>query len=280
MARSKLLEIADAFAPWRQLHRRDAWRPITEDRPGLTTDSRFGGLPLLQKGETWPECGGCHRPMQLLLQLDLQTLPEACLWRVQDGGLLQFFYCTYLPDRPEGSFCPAEDEKWQPLAGAGKLLRVIRSGQQDAPVVPEGFVPFPSRVIVGWEHFDDYPSPEEHERLGLKYVYDFQPGITITSVEWPEGNVRFPAIAEPNDGSTGVAETVSGAAPRDKLGGWPNWVQSADYPACPLCGQPMQYVFQIDSEDHVPYMFGDVGCGHITRCAQHADVLAFGWACS
>ena len=41
----------------------------------------------------------------------------------------------------------------------------------------------------------------------------------------------------------------------------------------------MALVFQVDSEDHVPFMFGDTGCGHVTQCPDHKDVVAFGWAC-
>jgi hypothetical protein len=42
----------------------------------------------------------------------------------------------------------------------------------------------------------------------------------------------------------------------------------------------MELLFQLDSEDHVPFMFGDAGCGHLTRCPEHPDVVTFGWACS
>ena len=40
-------------------------------------------------------------------------------------------------------------------------------------------------------------------------------------------------------------------------------------------------MFSVDAEteDHVPYMFGDAGCGHITQCRERLDVVAFGWAC-
>jgi hypothetical protein len=41
----------------------------------------------------------------------------------------------------------------------------------------------------------------------------------------------------------------------------------------------MGHVFQVDSEDHVPFMFGDAGCGHVTQCPDHKEVVAFGWAC-
>jgi hypothetical protein len=38
-------------------------------------------------------------------------------------------------------------------------------------------------------------------------------------------------------------------------------------------------VFQVVLEDNVPSMFGDVGCGHVTQCPEHMEVVAFGWAC-
>ncbi|BAY43233.1 hypothetical protein SAMD00079811_08120 [Scytonema sp. HK-05] len=34
-----------------------------------------------------------------------------------------------------------------------------------------------------------------------------------------------------------------------------------------------------DSQNNLPFMFGDVGCGHITQCKTHKTQVAFGWAC-
>ena len=65
----------------------------------------------------------------------------------------------------------------------------------------------------------------------------------------------------------------------EKLRGWPAWVQSVEYPSCPECGRRMELLLQIDSEQNLPYMFGDAGIGHITQCPEHRDQLAFGWAC-
>jgi hypothetical protein len=42
----------------------------------------------------------------------------------------------------------------------------------------------------------------------------------------------------------------------------------------------MRYVFQVESDGGVDHMFGDLGCGHVSQCPSHADVLAFTWACS
>ena len=65
----------------------------------------------------------------------------------------------------------------------------------------------------------------------------------------------------------------------DKLAGYPAWAQGIEYPDCPICRETMRLLFQIDSEDNLLYMFGDVGCGHITQCKMHKEQLAFGWAC-
>ena len=78
---------------------------------------------------------------------------------------------------------------------------------------------------------------------------------------------------------TDVAESIGIPEAGDKLGGWPHWVQSVEYPSCPTCGREMEIVLQVDSEDNIPHMFGDAGCGHITQCPDHPQVLAFGWAC-
>lgn len=41
----------------------------------------------------------------------------------------------------------------------------------------------------------------------------------------------------------------------------------------------MELLFQIASEENLPYTFGDVGVGHVTQCPAHRERLAFGWAC-
>jgi uncharacterized protein YwqG len=271
-ADSKLQEIAAAFEPWLRLHRRDSWRPLTEESTGSGRRSQFGGVPLLGIGEPWPVCTGCRRPMQLFLQLDLASLPESGPLR-GERGILQLFYCV--PDPESEDLCECDLEMWQPFS-LGKLARVLDIDTHGAasPAIPERFVPFPGRIVTNWERFDDYPSVVEHEELGISYEYDFQTSQPLTTVEWREGGVRFERVL-PSD----VEEAISSAAEKDKLGGWPMWVQGIEYPRCPQCNQVMSYLFQIDSEDQVPHMFGDAGCGHLTRCDRHPEVLGFGWAC-
>jgi uncharacterized protein YwqG len=68
---------------------------------------------------------------------------------------------------------------------------------------------------------------------------------------------------------------------RSKLGGKPDWDQSAELPTCPECEQPMTFVGQIDSIEHddehnphavhclsgdAQYMFADVGMIYVFMC--------------
>ncbi len=66
---------------------------------------------------------------------------------------------------------------------------------------------------------------------------------------------------------------------KDKLYGRPYWVQSAEYPFDRKTGKRMELLFQFDSEDNLPYMFGDAGIGHLTQSLDNENELGFGWAC-
>lgn len=67
---------------------------------------------------------------------------------------------------------------------------------------------------------------------------------------------------------------------KDKLYGWPYWIQSVEYPFDRKTESQMQLLFQFDSEDNLPYMFGDAGIGHLTQSPDNDKELGFGWACS
>lgn len=199
--------------------------------------------------------------MQFFLQFPLSSLPTGIAHRGE--GTLQLFYCS----QDDGS-C----ETWRPFSGS-HIARLL-SGAAAVATHPSDLTPHPARVIERWNEFIDYPHPEEHEALGLVYDYDFsKKRVSVSSKE-------LGIALRDLDIDLDVAETIASAEAGDKLGGWPLWIQSVEYPACPQCERRMELVFQLDSEDNVPHMFGDAGCGHITQCPDHPQVLAFGWACS
>ncbi|MCW8130798.1 MAG: DUF1963 domain-containing protein [Planctomycetota bacterium] len=221
--------------------RRPCWLPETEEGGGPLDGSKFSGIPWLGEGEAWPACANCGEPMQLFVQLNAGSLPPGA-GQPFGTGLLQMFYCTN-----KEAQCEVECEAWAPF-GSTVLLRVVEPA--GAPrrfarsPVPEPIAP---RQIVRWTADYDYPAGEERRQLG----------IDVGDAGEMDG---FPREGE-------------------KLLGWPLWVQGVEYPNCPDCGARMQHLFQLDSEKNLDYMFGDMGCGHITQCRNHPRRLAFGWSC-
>ncbi len=257
-------EIVRALAPWVAKQRRPAWKPVVEDSDGPPAASKFAGTPWIGPDAPWPACGHCTRPLPLFLQLDLGDLP-AELGQRFGTGLLQLFYCTRDECQGYGG--------WEPFADDLSRVRVVQPhGPGLRPSAPPGVDLFPARRIVGWSRFLDLPMPCEHGDLGLTYTYDFDLG-TLRFI-CPE--LGFDVTNAMNDCP---AEAIAVSAAGDKLAGWPAWVQDVEYPNCPQCGRRMAQVFQVDSEDNLPFMFGDVGRGHITQCPDHQEVVAFGWAC-
>ena len=257
-------EVIRKLEPWLAKQRRPAWRPAVQHGDAPATASKFCGTPWTGPDAPWPDCGNCRKPLQLFLQLDLGELP-AELGQRFGTGLLQLFYCTREECQGSGG--------WEPFADDLSRVRVVRpSGPGLGTAASDQVGSFPPKRIVGWSLFTDLPMPEEHGELGLAYTYDFNAGTL--RLQCPE--VGLDLTQAMNDlAAEGIAVSELG----DKLGGWPAWVQGIEYPTCPRCGRRMEHVFQVDSEDNVPFMFGDVGCGHVTQCPEHKEVVAFGWAC-
>jgi len=257
-------EIVRTLEPWRARHRRPAWTPVVEAGDGPATGSKFCGTPWVGTDTPWPDCGHCRKPLRLFLQLDLGDLP-AELGRPFGTGLLQLFYCTRDECQGYGG--------WEPFADDLSRVRVVQpSGRGVEAAAPRQDPAFPAKRIVGWERFIDLPKPSEHEELGLTYTYDH--GAGTVRLGCGELGLVFENVRDPH-----LAETIANSELGDKLAGWPAWVQNVEYPDCPRCGRRMVHVFQVDSEDNVPFMFGDSGCGHVTQCPDHKEVVAFGWAC-
>lgn len=236
-----------ALAEKTERYLRTPWRPVVQEGDADLTDSKFSGMPWLASDESWPCCKNCQQPMQLFLQLNLDELP-ASLNTEFGSGLLQLFYCTN-SDR-KGS-CEEICENWF-WNERGMLVRVVQ------PDATQNFLPsspvrdaLAARTIVSWE-------PLQQECPSYDEIMELE---ELTEAEEEEMEDVSP--------DTG-----------DKLWGWPCWVQNIEYPSCQKCGSTMGLLFQLSSEDNLPYMFGDCGIGHITQCPTHKDVVGFGWACS
>jgi hypothetical protein len=196
--------------------------------------SKAGGSASLSS-EAWPLCPCCEKPMPLLLQLDLATVPAA-----SGKGLLQVFYCVSTEP-----LCEVETEAY--FGGKGsrpksKLVRVVPGGVVTRPP-KEIAKAIPARAITGWTSHADWPTWLEIHRT------DDAAGTFCESL----GERYY--------------EATLGA---DKLGGWPSWVQDVEYPACPRCKKPMSdLLFQHASNGLSSTQWGDMGRAYVVRCKAH-----------
>ncbi|PWQ94580.1 DUF1963 domain-containing protein [Leucothrix arctica] len=235
-------EVEPLVAPYKK----ETWVPATTKGSTSYLASKFSGIPALLKGEEWPCCGSCKKPMQLFVQLNSNNLPDSVKGIFGDG-LLQAFYCTNSEDE-----CDEICESYFPFSKAtsARLISLDESElvEHTGNLVEETF---PEKQITDWEAQDDYPNWEELEDLGVKLTEEH----------------------------VSVMREMGFPREKDKLLGWPNWIQGVEYPSCPECNKAMKLVFQIDSEDNLPFMFGDAGCAHITQCEEHKEQLTIAWAC-
>lgn len=223
--------------------KRTAYLPITSEHENTFSDqSKIGGYPYLRNAEDWPKCPNCQKHMQLFVQLNMKQLPEQ-----QDHGLIQLFYCT--SKEPD---CETTLKAFFPFS-SGVVCRRIAANGVSSTIQPALDTVFQEKLITGWEAKNDYPHVEEYESVGL------------------EMDDEVMEVLE----ARGVGLTID----KDKLFGWPYWIQGVEYPLDRATNQPMELLFQLDSEDHLPFMFGDSGVGHLTQSTDNKEKLAFGWAC-
>lgn len=68
-----------------------------------------------------------------------------------------------------------------------------------------------------------------------------------------------------------------------RVGGFPTWVQSAQYPKCPLCNNIMSFIMQLDSDlptvDNGEWLWGSGGICYIFWC-DSCKVSGFLWQCT
>ena len=226
--------------------KRTAFIPATKSNKATFSDkSKFGGLPYLRDEKDWPVCPNCKKNMQLFVQLNLKELPEK-----KENGLAQLFYCT-----TSEPFCESDMEAFFPFSKSVEC-RIIETESESVQIEPNLDELFEEKLITRWTSKDDYPHFEEYHQLGIELeleddVYELM----------EEREIGLPIE-------------------QDKLYGWPYWVQSVEYPFDRKTETQMELLFQLGSEDNLPYMFGDAGIGHLTQSPDNKEELGFGWACS
>lgn len=216
--------------------------------PGPFPVTKIGGIPFWPRGLDRPTCSLGHR-MAFLAQIRLGDVPG---WN-DANGLLSLHYCVECLGRGIMSL-GLEDRKNGPFGGT------------------PGHVGYDVTVL---------PDPEANEADGLgadgtssnePFTVSFEEALEVEAMEefwqpngvYPQGNYPADYPIEPEDFAA-IGLPDFSCRHQSKLGGWPSWENSADWPECPH-GQPFDFVGQI-SEWHIPESaWAPGGFGYLWIC--------------
>jgi hypothetical protein len=143
-----------------------------------------------------------------------------------------------------------------------------------------------------------YPDPQDRKAISLEPPSEEPVQTTPCAVtmqlcrslpDWDGIAVWCPEAAdlsaqaapgEPWQPYLSTAEQLVGEAGyTTMIGGYPLWVQSEATPDCPLCGQRMELLAQIDSERAAGIMWGDSGLVYLFVCPDHLSEIRFEMQC-
>jgi len=229
-----------------------SWFPEVEVGDGEPTDSKFGGTPWMKSGEEWPSCGDCLSVMPLFVQLNSKQLGDQ-----DESGLFQLFHC-----RTE--LCEKADEEEE--ENVNYLVRWIPeaeladgSPEVDASSVETSFSP---KRIRSWMEVADYPSYSDPNFCNA--IDGWKDSIDTDAQKRGKRLEQYGQLF---------------ARHGDKIKGYPAWVQSNYIPQCPRCGksEKMFFFIQLESEQNIPYQWGDGGAAFVYRCLEHPREFALFW---
>ncbi|MEM3341423.1 MAG: DUF1963 domain-containing protein [Thermoplasmata archaeon] len=221
------------------------WKPSVKSGDGGLTDSKYGGIPYIAKGEPWPACRSCSAPLQFFLQLNLSELTSTLGWPF-GTGLLQLFVCV---SRQPGCYNAPFVRVVQPVVSSED------SKSQEKIRLPDTGVKIKPKKIVKWKEGSEYP--DFYTMLNILGI-DSSSDLTASLEKYRE---KYPAQG-------------------DKLCGWRFMLQMGEEPECPICGKRMPLLFQLFSDINVEYMFGDGGAMYVFQCEEHREQVDAYWECN
>ncbi|GAA2394708.1 hypothetical protein [Dactylosporangium salmoneum] len=192
-------------------------------RPSVEGSS-VGGPLLWPADEPWPTCAdalllehpdGAAVPLVPVLQLLAEDVPDVPFPKGSD--VLQVLWCPF--DHDPWS-APVPQLRWRRRSAIGRPLATMPAPHEDADPwrVPGACVVDPERVVeypsmdLPWELGSEIEEPVRRLRAETGWDYDYDLSV----------------------------------APRIKVGGYPGWTQSPDWPDC-ACGARMEHLLTVAS---------------------------------
>ncbi|MCV6638005.1 DUF1963 domain-containing protein [Candidatus Albibeggiatoa sp. nov. NOAA] len=211
-------------------------------------ESKFGGIPYAQPQDHWPRCPTCQNELSFVVQF----MDNA------SNSLYVFYYCFECS--PWGM---ADEEMGQWLVQRYHEPS-MQDYQQIIPLHKNEFTVEP--CLVANKHVKVLPDLDSLEYYRLSHIEGLCHEIDSDDC-WDIYTEACTQLGCIDDYAT-------------LIGGYPRWIQGdAFIHHCPQCGEPLQFLAQIDSEEAANIMWGDVGLVYLFHCPQHPDQYALELQC-
>jgi hypothetical protein len=216
---------------------------VTRKSGGDLLETRFGGRPYAEADDRWPICGGCGAGLTFVFQWNLAECPHT-----QECGLGVFFYCfrcSSWGDVPEG-LIDAWALRTYDHAHLSRFVPMVDPSTDEHQLRPSGTSIKIIESLPDWESLD-------------------QVSPSLRDLFWN----RYPHA--PFDVYEHMVDRLIGQRPGllTQIDGYPRWVQGGHFYKCPTCQAPMRMRAQIDSEESVGLIWGDMGRLYLFGCNNH-----------
>lgn len=226
------------------------YRPALQLRPARTPGfMQLGGLPTLPPDVAWPEWKG--KPLAFLAQLDLAVLHHALPSFLPASGQLYFFY-----DQGQGAwgFDPKDEGAWRVLYFPGDRARFA---PRPAPVgLAEECVYQPRPVVP--HRIDLLPSMERLNLEEFDWKRDDDAYFTLREEAFG-GLAHHQALGFPTPVQDDAMELQCQLAANGLYVGTPEGYEDPRAAALRDGAADWSLLLQLDSDDDIGWMWGDVG---------------------
>jgi uncharacterized protein YwqG len=221
------------------------------------SQTKFGGQPYAERGDAWPICG-CGQGLTFIMQANLDQCIRGATTEGEDpplhgqrrSGLFTFFYCHACSSW--GDIPPEAKDAWlvrrYPSPSDARAVAIDDRSPKTDRTIPCAVFISPAQSLPDWET-----------------INELDPALAAAIGKLNDD--------EPWSAYEAAVERIAGEQPggRTQIGGYPSFIQGANFPDCPTCRKAMRLLAQIDSEEAAGFMWGDAGSVYLFDCADHPD---------
>lgn len=217
----------------------------------------LGDSPYVPIDIGWPNCDHCGQPLTFMWQINFREFSRSRM--IEEQGLFQFFYCWKcfpLPMRDD--LLQDAKTKWEEMPGL-----LATSIQQHEGICYRWYPDFDNELAKGilqvkCPNAEAIYSPPMCCRP--KAILSL-PDMLADNNPIPEESAKL--MKADSDAYKFTQDQESDEI--SQLGGYPEWIQDDDTPACPVCGRPSVLVGALGSGD-TDVTWGDSGYWYIFAC--------------